>query len=328
MAKKEKTPIKHGPTKRRLARWQQERRKRRIVVAIGTLLLVVIATLISYGFYATSIAPGSEWVTTVGDRDFNSNDYARTLRLYPPSQESANPAQLTLENMENIELLWQGSAGFNISITDDEVTQEIRLLLEEDGEPLTDEEFEERYKERLSAIGLSDEEYREVVKTGLIQTEVSEHFLDQVPQSAEQVHVEAILVATEEEAMEVMGNLSTGEDFTSMAAKLGGGDMGWLPRGIMSQEFDDVAFNPDIELGIVTPFSTDEGWYIIRVLGHEEDRAIDEEYRGQLAVSAIAGWLSDEWDSKVERSPKYDPENPGYIENLQDLYVWALDKIN
>jgi hypothetical protein len=140
--------------------------------------------------------------------------------------------------------------------------------------------------------------------------------------------VEAILVATEEEAMEVMGNLSAGEDFTSMAAKLGGGDMGWLPRGIMSQEFDDVAFNPDIELGTVTPFGTDEGWYIIRVLGHEEDRAIDEEYRGQLAVSAIAGWLSDEWDSKVERSPKYDPENPGYIENLQDLYVWALDKIN
>lgn len=328
MAKKDKTPIKHGPTKRRLARWQQERRRRRIVAAIGTLLLVVIATLISYGFYATSIAPGSEWVTTVGDRDFNSNDYARTLRLYPSSQESANPAQLTLENIENIELMWQGSAGFNISVTDDEITQEIRLLLEEDGEPLTDEEFEERYKEVLSTIGLSDEEYREVVKTGIIQTEVSEHFLDQVPQSAEQAHVEAIWVATEEEAMEVMGNLSAGEDFTSIAAKLGGGDMGWLPRGIMSQEFDDVAFNPDIELGTITPFGTDEGWYIIRVLEREEDRAIDEAKRDQLAVSTISSWLADEWESKVERNPKYDPENPGYMESLQDLYVWALEKIN
>ena len=328
MAKKEKTPIKHGPTKRRLARWQQERRRRRIVVAIGTLVLVIIAALISYGFYATSIAPANEGVTTVGDSDFNRNDYVRTLRLFPPSQESTNPARLTLENMENIELIWQGSAGFNISITDDEVTQEIRLLLEEDGEPLTDEEFEERYKEILSAIGLSDKEYREVVKTGLIQTELSEYFSDQVPQSAEQVHVEAISVATEEEATEVMGNLSAGEDFISMATKLGGGDIGWLPRGIASQEFDDVAFNPDIELGVITPFGTDEGWYIIRVLGREEDKAIDEATRNQLAVNAISSWMADEWEIKVERNPKYDLENPGYIENLQDLYSWALDKIN
>jgi parvulin-like peptidyl-prolyl isomerase len=166
------------------------------------------------------------------------------------------------------------------------------------------------------------------VKTGLIQTEVSEYFIAQVPQSAEQVHVEVIWVATEEEAMEVMGNLSAGEDFTSVAAKLGGGDMGWLPRGIMSQEVDDVAFNPDLELGTITPFGTDEGWYIIRVMEREEDRTIDEEKRSQLAVSAISSWLADEWESKVERSPKYDPENPGYTVNLQDLYVWALDKIN
>jgi len=328
MAKKEKTPIKHGPTKRRLARWQQERRRRRIVVAIGTLVLVIIAALISYGFYATSVAPGSEWVTTVGDRDFNSNDYVRTLRLYPPSQNSTNPAQLMLENIENIQLLWQGSAGLNISFTDDEVTQEIRLSLEKDGGPLTDEEFKGRYKEMLSATGLSDEEYREVVKTGLIQTGVSEYFLDQVPQSSEQVHVEAIWVDTEEEATEVMGNLSAGEDFTSMAAKLGGGDIGWLPQGIASQEFDDVAFNPDIEIGVITPFGTDEGWYIIRVLGREEDKAIDEATRNQLAVNAISSWMADEWEIKVERNPKYDRANPGYIENLQDLYKWALDKIN
>jgi parvulin-like peptidyl-prolyl isomerase len=327
MAKKEKPQIKHGPTKRRLARWEQERRRRRIFTSIGMLVLVIIAALIGYGFYATSVAPGNEWVTTVGDRDFNSNDYARTLRLYPPSQNSTNPAQSTLENLENIELLWQGSAGLNISVTDDEVTQEIRLSLEKDGEPLTDEEFKESYKEMLGAIGLSDEEYREVVKTGLIQQGVSEYFLDQVPQSAEQVHVEAISVDTEEEAMEVMGNLSAGEDFNSIAAKLGGGDIGWLPRGIASQEFDDVAFNPDIELGSVTPFGTDNGWYIIKVLGREEDKAIDEATRNQLAVNAISSWMADEWESKVKRNPKYDLDNPEYMGNLQNLYEWALDKI-
>ena len=252
-----------------------------------------------------------------------------TLRLYPPSEDSIDPALETLEALEDIEILWQGADYFNIIITDNDVTQAIRDMIEkENGEPLTDEEFEEIYQQLLSSITISEAEYREVVKTGLIQDKLSDYFLDQAPQSAEQVHVEAILGVTEEVAAEVMGNISEGEDFDSIAAMLGGGDLGWLPPGILGEEFDDVAFDPDLALNIVCePFSTANGYYIIRVLEHEENRAIDEVIRDQLASIAFSSWLEDERENKVERSWKYDPDNSEYAVNLQDLYEWALDEI-
>ncbi len=329
MAKKEKATPGREVTKRRLARWQRERRRRRIIITAGTLVIALVLAIIGYGFYATSIAPGRELVTTVGGRDFNTDDYVRTLRLYPPSADSVNPPLETLEALEDIEILWQGAAYFNFIITDNDVTQGIRDMIEEEkGKPLTDDEFEEIYQQLLSSIELSEDEYREVVKTGLIQDKLSDYFLDQSLQSAEQVHVEAILGVTEEVAAEVMGNLSEGEDFASIAARLGGGDLGWLPRGIMGEEFDDVAFDPDLALNIVCePFSTANGYYIIRVLEQEKNRAIDEVMRDQLAAIAFSSWLEDERESKVERSWKYDPDNSEYAENLQDLYEWALDEI-
>jgi parvulin-like peptidyl-prolyl isomerase len=301
---------------------------------VGMLVIVIVSAIIGYGFYATSFAQGREHVTTVGDQVFNWNDYADALHLcqlglcqldFGPS--SGDEREDPIIFLEKTELITLGAIEANTSITDDEVTQEIRLLLEEGGEPLTDEEFQELYQEVLSNVGLSDGEFREVVATQLLQTKLSEDFVGQVPQSGEQVRTEAIPVTTEEEAAAVMGNLSKGEDFTSLADEYGGGELGWLPRGIVGEGFDQVAFN--ISIGEVSdPFPSNTGYLIIRVLDREEDRAFEKEVREQLAVNAYSDWLQGEIEEKVERNPKYVQENPEYINNLLDLYEWALDQIS
>ena len=318
MAKKDKVQPRREVTKRRLARWQRERRRRRIIVAAGLLVVAVILAIIGYGFYATSFAPVREWVTTVGGKVFNADDYVKTLRLYSSSEGSAEAPLLTLEDNE---LVRQGAITYNIIATDDEVTQRIKDILFPEEEKID----YELYNEMLRSMGISNEEFREAVKTDIFRERLNQYFLVQVPQSAEQVHVEAIMVATEEEAAEVMGNLSEGEDFSSLAAKLGGGDLGWLPRGIMSQEFDEVAFS--IEIGEVSdPFLSGEVYYIIKVLEREE-REIEEEIREQLAYIVFSSWLEEERDSKVERNPKYNQKNPEYMVNLENLYEWAMDEI-
>ena len=326
MAKKEKATPRHAVTKRRLARWQQEKRRRRIIITAGTLVIALVLAIIGYGFYATVIAPGKELVTEAGDNSFYRSDYKDALVLceigFCPS--SGNEREDPILYLENNELVRQGAAAANILVTDAEITQGVKDTLFPDEEEIDDEV----YNQILSNMGLSKEEFREVVKTGLIQTKLSEYFLEQVPEYADQVHVEAILVATEEGATEVMGNLSKGEDFASIAAKLGGGDLGWLPRGIMGEGFDDVAFNPDLALNTVhEPFSTAEGYFIIRVSEQEEDRAIDEVMRDQLAAIVFSSWLEEERESEVERSWKYDQENPEYMVNLENLYEWAMDEI-
>ena len=318
MAKKDKVQPRREVTKRRLARWQRERRRRRIIVAAGLLVVAVILAIIGYGFYATSFAPVREWVTTVGGKVFNADDYVKTLRLYSSSEGSAEAPLLTLEDNE---LVRQGAITYNIIATDDEVTQRIKDILFPEEEKID----YELYNEMLRSMGISNEEFREAVKTDIFRERLNQYFLVQVPQSAEQVHVEAIMVATEEEAAEVMGNLSEGEDFSSLAAKLGGGDLGWLPRGIMSQEFDEVAFS--IEIGEVSdPFLSGGVYYIIKV-SEREEREIEEQIREQLAYIVFSSWLEEERDSKVERNPKYNQKNPEYMVNLENLYEWAMDEI-
>lgn len=305
-----------------MARWQWERRRRRIIIAAGTAVITLVLAIIGYGVYATIIAPAGEQVTTVGDRVFSRADYADALRLCqlgfcPPSGDERENPILFLEMSELIRL---GAAEANISVTDNEVTQAIRISLEEErGKPLTDEEFQEIYQQL-------DEDTIEVMATQLLQIKLGEDFLSRVPQSAEQVHVQAILVATEEEVQVVMGNLSEGEDFASLAEQYGDGDLGWLPRGIMSQEFDEFAFSSNIG-NVSEPFSTNDGYYIVKVLDKEE-RALDEEVQKQLATSELSIWLAQERENKVERNPKYDRENPQYMKNLEDLYEWALDQIS
>jgi len=321
MAKKDKVQPRREVTKRRLARWQKERRRRRVIVAAGLLVIIVISAIIGYGFYDTSIAPGRELITTIKgieEKSFYGSDYENALALceigFCPS--SGDEREDPILFLEINELVSQGADEANIIITNYDVTQGIKDMLFPDEEEID----YERYNQMLSNMGLSNEEFREIVKTNVLREKLSEVFLNKVPQSAEQVHMEAILGVTEEEAAEVMGNLSEGEDFSSLAAKLGGGDLGWLPREIMIQEFDEVAFDPDLELDTVKPFDIDEVWYIIRVLEREEDRAIDEVMRDQLAASEFSSWLEEDRESKVDRNWKYDQDNPKYMENLENLY--------
>lgn len=332
MAKKVKAPSKREITKRRLARWQWERRRRRIIIAAGTLVITVVLAIIGYGVYATIIAPAGEQVTTVGDRVFNRADYADALRLcqlgfYPSSGNEREDPILFLEMNDLVKqgaeaFIMEGAPADELSVTDDEVTQGIKDMLFPEEEEIDDE----RYNQMLSNMGLSSQEFREVVKADLLRDKLGKYFVAQIPQSAEQVHVQAITVATEEEAQVVMGNLSEGEDFASLAEQHGDGDLGWLPRGIMSQEFDEVAFSSNIG-NVSEPFFTNDGYYIIKVLDKEE-RELDEAVRRQLAASELSSWLTQERENKVERNWKYNQENPEYMKNLEDLYEWALDRIS
>ncbi len=69
---------------------------------------------------------------------------------------------------------------------------------------------------------------------------------------------------------EIEDRLKAGEDFSALAdqesdCKGNGGDLGWFPRGVMVEEFDDVVF--ELPPGEQSPiFETRFGFHIVRVL--------------------------------------------------------------
>ncbi|PIY59850.1 hypothetical protein COY95_04900, partial [Candidatus Woesearchaeota archaeon CG_4_10_14_0_8_um_filter_47_5] len=89
---------------------------------------------------------------------------------------------------------------------------------------------------------------------------------EQLPQQdvGEEIHARHILVATKEEAQEIIALLNNGSDFAELAQEYSldsaeGGDLGWFGRGVMVTAFEDAAFA--LEPGeISVPVETQFGW--------------------------------------------------------------------
>ncbi len=81
-----------------------------------------------------------------------------------------------------------------------------------------------------------------------------------------------ILVKTEEEAKEIVGNLKGGASFSKLAkecslcpSKKRGGDLGAFGRGKMVKEFEKAAFT--LSKGQISePVRTQFGWHVIKRL--------------------------------------------------------------
>lgn len=321
MARKDREELKQHVTKRRLARWERERRRRRIYTSIGVSVIAVVVAIVAYGYYTANISMAGEWVTTVGGVSFYGDDYADALRLcnigFCPEPASGDEREAPILFMEINEISQKGAVADGISVTDEEVTQSIKLMLETArNESLTDAEFQEAYPQLLADLGLSATTFRGVVETSLVQEKLTEYLQAQVPDSAEQVYLETILLSNEEEVEAVLQELQAGEDFVSVGQNYSYSDTGWLPRGIMSPTMDEIAFSLNIS-GVSAPIIVDDVYYIIRVVD-KEVRDLDEATKQQIEANAFSVWIGDEMQTKVERNPDL---------NLAKLYDWAAKEI-
>lgn len=218
-----------------------------------------------------------------------------------------------LQWVENDELVRQAAPGLAIQVTTDEVTAKINndLISSVGGGgnstgnitgnitlPQTD--LGKMYQQWLNYIRLSDSEYRHLVEATLLTQKLSDQITQSVPTEAKQVHVYAIKVDTEGNATEVEKRLQNGEDFATLAAEVStdettkqyGGDLGWVPQGILISELDQAAFSL-AEGNVSEPIVSTNGYYIIKVAGIE-DRPIDDQYRQMLASTAFTNWFEEQ----------------------------------
>ncbi|MGQ9568046.1 MAG: peptidylprolyl isomerase [Anaerolineae bacterium] len=154
------------------------------------------------------------------------------------------------------------------------------------------------WEDFLKEYGLSEAYFRRLVEDSLLVESLEEKLAP--AREAEQVHVRHILVESEEKAQEVLAKLQAGEDFATLAAgystdpgsKDEGGDLGWFPRGVMVQEFEDAAFSAPV--GEVSgPVQTSFGYHILEVL-ERGMRELDEEGWAQAKEQAFQDWFTAE----------------------------------
>jgi len=129
-----------------------------------------------------------------------------------------------------------------------------------------------------------------------------------------EIHAHHILVATEDEAKQVIAELKKGGDFAALAKQHStdpggqqGGDLGWFKKSEMVPEFADAAFALKPGETSQTPVKTQFGWHVIHV---DEVRQappptleqVHDEIRQQLISDGVQKVLTTaRADVKIER---------------------------
>lgn len=129
---------------------------------------------------------------------------------------------------------------------------------------------DEYYKESLRKELLTNKHKTELLKGITIEEEDAKNYFESNKEDLVVIKPSLILVKTEEEGEEVLKRLERGEDFAELAKEISidkrsalkGGDLGYLSRGTMIADFEQVAFN--LEVGEVSELTkTEVGYHII-----------------------------------------------------------------
>lgn len=172
---------------------------------------------------------------------------------------------------------------------------------------ITQEEFEEDFTTYLNVVkdqtGLSEADFRQIIRAELLVNKVRQHFADQAPTEAEQINVSHIQSDTLEESQAALQRLDAGEDFALVASEVStdtftaanGGELGWLLEGDLASrygpEIEEAAFslNPG---EYSQPISSTVGVHIIMV--NERDVRPLTDFRLQSQQQqAYLDWLEE-----------------------------------
>ena len=193
--------------KRRLSRWEREKKRRRILEIV---ILVVIVGVVAAGIivaYDHYIKPWHQPIVKVNDRVFDMNYFVKMLRLWGGGQDPIQSAQSVVEVIQYHELMRQAARKFDIEkVSDDEIEKQIRSSLGFDPDKESEKAFNQRVEETLKEIGLSRADFEEMfIEPIVLEGKLREYMgFQKYPQdeTLQHVRVQAMLLGTEEEAWE------------------------------------------------------------------------------------------------------------------------------
>ncbi len=155
------------------------------------------------------------------------------------------------------------------------------------------------FEQWLADEDMSLEEMRERLRGDMIATQMANQIAEGISAQADHVHARHIVVATEEEARQILGQLQAGADFATLARTYSqdsstrdlGGDLGFFPEGVLtSKEVEAVAFS--LQPGQTSEvIPSDLGYHIVQVVERVAGRDIEPENLRLLRDQAVRNWI-------------------------------------
>jgi parvulin-like peptidyl-prolyl isomerase len=142
--------------------------------------------------------------------------------------------------------------------------------------------------------GYSDQDFRSALRRGAEAAWMRDKIVAAVPSTAEQVHVQQILLYNQDTAQSFLQQLNGGADFDELASEADPttrGDLGWVPRGyLLNTQIEEAAFNLPVG-GYSDVITTEVGYHIVKVLERDPSRALSPDALLALQQLALRNWI-------------------------------------
>lgn len=195
--------------------------------------------------------------------------------------------QMVLDELINQTLMAQVAheGGFTLDETDIQARIDA-LIVQMGGQAALDE--------WVAGNGYTTESFQSALSRAAASAWQRDAIISSVPESAEQIRAQQILVGDAERADALHRQLEAGADFATLAAQydpITGGILGWFPRGYLTQPVvEEAAFalQPDEFSPVI---ETDFGYHIVYILERESDRPLSVDARTTLQHKVLSAWL-------------------------------------
>jgi peptidyl-prolyl cis-trans isomerase C len=197
--------------------------------------------------------------------------------------------QIVQDELINQLLLKQGAVENGFSISSEDLQARIEELTQKSGGA-------DSLSQWMETNFFTDEIFKKAFERAIYSTWMRDQITDKVAETAEQVHVRQIRVLDEGEARGILSNLQSGSDFATIAGlydPVTHGDLGWFPRGYLTQPaIDEAAFTLEPG-GISEVIKTDIGYHIIQVIERDDQHKLAPDAYQHQKQQAIISWLNE-----------------------------------
>jgi peptidyl-prolyl cis-trans isomerase C len=222
-------------------------------------------------------------------------EYQAELRQLQEAQQALGKTQTpelqrqqVLDNLVNTLLLAQGAFENGFKLDDAALQAEVNRLAQQLGGAGA-------LLEWIGQRGYTEASFRAALRRQMAAAWQRDQIAASVPMEAEQIHARQILTIDEGTANKALQQVKIpGTNFTAYAYRYDpqtGGDLGWFPRGYLTQpEVEQAAFA--LQPGEISPVVKSQvGFHIIQVIAREPSRAISPDARRVLEHKALEDWL-------------------------------------
>lgn len=272
-----------------------------LTILVAVLVVLVIGSIAGYAIYRQEIAPFETVVLRIDEKEIKMRYFLKRLRMSQRNPSFGGPVRL-LGMIAQEEVLKEKAtkAPYNFSVTTEEIEAALKTVARRGSDSITENEYQEWYRQQINQSQLSKSEFEELTRTNLLRQKLSDYLAVRAPTVAEQVHLHMIIQKSPEEIQKVWQRLDAGEDFFQLAKELNPsvatrenqGDLGWQIKNGLDRRLEDVAFQ--LEVGVPSnpiPLSK-ETFAIFIVKEKSAAREISKEMQERQKIMLVEQWAS------------------------------------